>query len=142
MARKRIQLVSDERLQKMTIQQKIDTGTLNKPDYDAATTEEQTQMRDVLFEMYAQKVNVAQALSGLEFSLFALAKIFFKKEEGIALTTTEQNFYDQFKETVSSHELTLDPNEWYLGYLNQVRGNVQNNRIDYKAKKVELFGAF
>jgi len=93
--------------------------------------------------MYARNVNPYVALSSLEFAFMGLAKLFFKKMEGVPLTPAEETFYNQFKALVESHEMTLDASDWYFAYLAYCTQKVMENRAEYnKVRKLQTIGEF
>jgi hypothetical protein len=142
MAKETISLVSDEELRKLSIQQRLQAGEITHEVYNAMTPDEQQEVVKVLFESHENPIPVPHALSGLEFAIFALAKIFFKKDSGAVLTADEQAFYDRFKQMVDQHELTLDANSWYIPYAESKMLAVKQNREDYKLKKIDITGSF
>lgn len=141
MARERISLVSEEATQKESIQYQIKAGLMNNDVYEKLSIEDKAQVRAILFEMHSAPVEAPVALSGLEFIVFGLAKVLFKKHEG-DLTTQEQEFYDRFKEMVFKHEITMDASDWYVPYAENAMLKAKQNREEYKAKKIDIIGQF
>lgn len=142
MAKEVVNFLTEEELLREVIKYKIQNNLFTKEDYDNMSIEEQNLVKEVLFEMYAQNINPYPALSGLEFGLFALAKIFLKHLDGINLTPAEQEFLTVFRNIIESHELTLNVNDWYIQYLQAVKTQVELNRQEYKQKKLEITGSF
>ena len=142
MGKETFSLISDEQQTHDALVYKIKNNLITRDDFDAMTEAEQDQVKSVLFEVYAMNINPYPALSALEFGLFFLAKLFFKKDSGDVLTASEQAFYDHFKETAMAHEVTLSLDDWYASYFDQLNQAVEMNRAEYKAKKSEITGSF
>lgn len=141
MAIEKIQLVPDEELQKQTIRYQIQNNLLTHEDYLLKSAEEQAIISQILFEEYANKIEFHISLAALEYMVFALAKIFIKKDSGQGLTATEQEFYDGFKNIVNSHEVSIDSaDNYYLNYIQNQLGVVLLNRQEYKSKKNNIMG--
>ncbi len=142
MAKETFSLISDEQQVLDSLTYKLKNNLITKADYNAMTVIEREQVKSILFDIYSKNINPYPALSALEFGLFFLAKIFFKKDSGEELTMDEQAFYDHFKETVMNHEVTLSLNDWYSSYFDQLNQSVEANRTEYKVKKAEITGSF
>lgn len=142
MARERYSLVPQEELKKEEIRTQIEQGMLTYEVFQTLTPKEQNKVREALFEMYAHPIDVPHALSGLEFAFFMLAKLFFRLQSGEPLNEQEQQFYDRLKEIIDQHEVALDPNAWYIPYVEEKMQRVLANRSEYKQKKIEITGSF
>lgn len=142
MAIERIQLIPDAEMQKKVAEYQIDAGLITAAEFAAKPAEEQEAIKAILFDKFAGQVNPFVGLSGLEFAVVGLAKIYFKKAEGVALTAAEETFYTQFKALMTGHEMTMDANDWYFSYLAYQMQKVAENRAAYKAKKMETTGEF
>lgn len=141
MAKEKISLITEEDSRKGKIQHQIKAGLMTNEIYETLSPTEQAQVRATLFEMHANPVEAPVALSGLEFIVFGLAKLLFKKHEG-QLTVQEQEFYDRFKEMVMKHEITMNASDWYVPYAEDAMLKAKQNREDYKRKKVDITGSF
>lgn len=138
----RIQLISDKELQQKIMEHRIRSGQITAEEFEKLPPETQEMVKDILFNKYAQNINPYVALSAVEFGLVGLAKILFKKIEGEELTPAEQDFYDQMKALMMSHEMTLDTADWYFEYLASMMAFVQANRAAYKQQKLQVVGEF
>lgn len=135
-------LVPEEEISNLNIQQRLSSGELTLEVFETLSPEEQAQVKGVLFNKYSEPVPTPAALSALEFTIFGLAKLFFKVGDGGELTETEQAFYDRFREYVDQHEITLNPNDWYVPYAESGMLTAKENRAEYKTKKEEITGSF
>ncbi|MNQ81970.1 hypothetical protein D3C85_970080 [compost metagenome] len=142
MAREKIDLMSEGELAKLGLQHQIAEGLLTNEVYKTLSAAEQNNVKAVLFEMYGQPVAAPVALSSLEFTVFGLAKIFFKKDSNVPLTEQEQAFYGRFKSYIEQHEMTMNAGDWYVPYAEANMLAAQENREAYKAKKLEITGDF
>lgn len=141
MAIEKFQLISDTELQRQTIKYQLQNNLLTHEDYLSKSPEEQQLIAQVLFEEYANKIESHISLAALEYMIFALAKIFIKKDSGQGLTATEQEFYDGFKNIVNSHEVSIDSaDNYYLNYIQNQLDVVLLNRQEYKSKKNNIMG--
>lgn len=142
MARERISLVPEEVLQEEKIRYKIANDLLSNEEFNQLNPEDQNKVKRVLFEMYANPVVAPVAFSGLEFAIFGLGKLFFKLNSGDELTEEERVFYDRFKTFIEKHEITMDAGDWYVSYAEEAMLLTQNNREEYKQKKIGITGYF
>lgn len=142
MAREKFTLIPEVELNALSIKERIKQGEITNEVYDAMTADEQAMVRNILFEAHAQPVPTPAALSAIEFAVFGLAKIFFKKDEGVILTEEEQAFYDRFKSFIEKHEITMNAGDWYVPYAESHMLAVQENRGKYKQEKVDITGQF
>lgn len=142
MAKKVVSHIPESEQNKLSYQYKIQQGLMNSTVYNGLSTDEQNNVKQALFEMYNQPIGNAQALSGLEFILFALAKIFIAKDTGQTLTADQQTWYTNFQNLVSQHEMTMDSTGWWLPYAQNQMLAVKNNRATYKQKKTDITGSF
>jgi hypothetical protein len=140
---KYINLVPDSVLQKKEIQYQIENNLLDNQSYQTLTTEDQNKVKEVLFEMHSQPVSTPQALSAIEFTLFGLAKMLMKMDLDTSnLSESEIAFYNMFKSYVNQHEITLNPNDWYIPYSQMKMEKTLMNREEYKNKKIDITGSF
>lgn len=142
MARERINLVSEEILKDQSIAQQINSNLLTNEVYNSLSVAEQNNVKKVLFEMYSEPVVAPEALSGLEFAIFGLAKLFFRVESDTPLTEAESVYYDRFRQFIDQHEITLDPTDWHVPYAEAKMLKAKENRADYKQRKTEITGNF
>lgn len=145
MAKSSINLVSDDIIQKQIIRSQIESGQMTNSLYETLSPDQQNLVREVLFEMYQNPIQTPVALSGLEFSVFGLAKLFFRMFPPTATPQYDevtQAFYARLKEYVDQHEMTVDPNDWYVPYMEKNMLVVKKNRAEYKEKKIEITGQF
>ncbi len=143
MGLKYINLVPDSVLQKKEIQYQIENNLLDNQSYQTLTTEDQNKVKEVLFEMHSQPVSTPQALSAIEFTLFGLAKMLMKMDLDTSnLSESEIAFYNMFKSYVNQHEITLNPNDWYIPYSQMKMEKTLMNREEYKNKKIDITGSF
>jgi hypothetical protein len=145
MAKESINLVPDSVIQKQAIRYQIESGQMTNAIYETLPPDQQQLVREVLFEMYQNPIPDPVALSGLEFTVFGLAKLFFAMFPPSATPQYPpevQAFYEALKSYVDQHEITLDPNDWYIPYALQQMLKVKENRAEYKAKKIEIVGEF
>lgn len=141
MAREKIQLISDIELQQQTIKYQIQNNLITHEDYLSKSPEEQQLIAKILFEEYANKIEFHISLAALEYMVFALAKIFIKKDSGQGLNATEQEFYDSLKNIVNSHEMSIEgADNYYLNYIQNQLDVVLLNRQEYKSKKNNIMG--
>lgn len=133
-------LIPEEQEIREVIEYKLKHGLITRDDLDRMSPQERDLVKDVLFDMYAKNINSYISLSTLEFCLMYLAKLFFKRDAGEPLDEKEQEFYNQFKSLVESHEAVLDVTDWRFNYLKSTTEKVIQNRQEYKNKKSEIIG--
>lgn len=144
MGLERIQLVPDSVIEKDTIKYQIEENLISNEAYQGMTKEYQNKVKEVLFEMYSQPVAAPQALSAIEFMIFGFSKMMFKVigDNPENLNEEEKGFYELFKGIVNQHEITLNPNDWYMPYVIDKMQKALQNREEYKQKKINITGAF
>lgn len=142
MAREIISLTTDEELQELSIRQRVQNGEIDNEVYETLTPEEQGLVRKILFETHGAPVDAPVALSAIEFTVFGLAKIFFKTQSGEDLTEKEQVFIKRFEEFANKHEITMDAGDWYVPYAEENMLKAKENRAAYKQRKIDITGSF
>jgi hypothetical protein len=116
---------------------------IDNQSYQSLSIDDQNKVKEVLFEMYSQPVSTPQALSAIEFTLFGMAKLFMKMNLDTSnLSESEVEFYNMFKNYVNQHEITLNPNDWYIPYSKLKMEATLANREEYKMKKINITGEF
>lgn len=141
MAKETFLLVPEEELNALVFQQQLEAGEITSEVFETLIPQEKEQVRNVLFNQYSVPVPTPAALSALEFTIFGLAKLFFRTQEGPELNEEEQAFYDRFKQYISEHEMELDPSGWYIPYAEKGMLEAKKNRAEYLAKKISITGS-
>ena len=143
MPREKMSLISEEQQTKEQLRYQIENNLLDNQTYQSLSQNERKKVKEVLFEMYSQPVSTPQALSAIEFTLFGMAKLFMKMNLDTSnLTESEVEFYNMFKNYVNQHEITLNPDDWYITYSKAKMEATLANREEYKMKKIDITGEF
>ncbi|WJJ55293.1 hypothetical protein QB910_000049 [Dabrowskivirus KKP3916] len=132
------QHISDEDMQQRQLQYQIQQGLMTSEKYQSLSPEDQAKVEEVLFDMYQSPIPIPQAISGLEFILMSLAKIFIAKDTGQTFTNEMTQFYEQFQSIVAEHEIQLDPTGWYLPYAKDKLEKVKQGRAEYFSQKSSI----
>lgn len=143
MAKEIISLTSEAQAKYDEIAFKIKNNLLTNTDFASMSPEDQELVKEVLFDLYSkEKINPFVALSGLEFGLVALAKLFFElvPHTPSATPTGLDNLYTQLRDIFSMHDLPVEGNTWQLQYLQKQVVDTVENRANYKTQKQEITG--
>jgi hypothetical protein len=134
--------VSPDQLRESEIRWRIESGQMTAADFDTLTSAEQNVVRHILHGIYANRVSISGALSGLEFAVIAALKLLFTLLNGQALTEQQQAFAATLESLISQHPMPLDPGAWELSYLASQVAQVLQNREEYMQKKLDVTGSF
>ncbi|PVC75093.1 hypothetical protein C2I27_04190 [Priestia megaterium] len=146
MARERISLVSDEVKQQATLETRIRSGEINATNFKALSSEEQSQVNEILFEMACENVDPHKGSSVLEFILFGFMRVANKKMNGMALSEDEKFIEESLTQMMNRHEITnstIDKSEWLLDYMKYAETKseeILRNRKEHINRKRETMG--
>lgn len=141
MAVERIQLVPDEVLKKETIKEKVLKGEITKENFDDLSEDEQEKVKDILFDMASEEINLFHGVSSLEFILMGTLRVINKQMNNIALTETDEYIKDTLSRITEKHELSntnFAKEDWLMDYMAYAEGNatkILENRMNYLSQK-------
>lgn len=139
--RERFVFVNKEEEKRLELKDQIKRGILTREVFEQLPEKEQHTVKDILFEMSSENVNVFHSLSVLEFVLIANMRLQLK---GDNLNEDDIKIQEALSEFISAHELG-DPsksiNDWsidYLSYIKKQTALVLENRRDHIERKRSL----
>lgn len=139
--RERFTFINKEEQTKLELKSQIQEGTLTKEVFDQLPKDEQEVVKELLFEVSSEKVNVFHSLSVLEFMLMASMRLQLKDGEW---TEDDLKIKEAMNEFIKAHEIgdsSKPINEWtidYLAYIKKQTALVSENRRDHIERKRSL----
>ena len=144
MAVERIQLVPDEVLKKETIKEKVLKGEITKENFDDLSEAEQEKVKDILFDMASEEINLFHGVSSLEFIMMGALRIMNKEMNNVSLTETDLYIKETLQRIMKKHELSntdFAKEDWLMDYMAYAEGNatkILENRMNYLSQKRSL----
>ena len=141
MAVERIQLVPDDVLKKETLKDKVLSGEITKENFNNLTELEQAEVKDILFDMASEGINLYTGVSSLEFIMMGALRVMNKEMNHIALTETDMYIKNTLQEIMEKHELSntnMAKEDWLMDYMAYAEGNatkILENRMNYLSQK-------
>ena len=138
MMRERFVFINKEEQTKLELKNQIQDGTLTKEVFDQLSKSEQEVVKELLFEVSSEKVNVFHSLSVLEFMLMASMRLQLREGE---FTEDDLKIKEAMKEFIEAHELgdaSKPISEWtidYIAYIKKQTALVVKNRSDHVDRK-------
>ena len=138
MVRERFVFINKEEQTKLELKNQIQEGTLTKEVFDQLPKSQQEVVKDLLFEISSEKVNVFHSLSVLEFMLMASMRLQLREGE---FTEDDLKIKEAMKEFIEAHELgdaSKPISEWtidYIAYIKKQTALVIKNRSDHIERK-------
>ena len=137
----RIQLVPDDVLKKETLKDKVLSGEITKENFNNLTELEQAEVKDILFDMASEGINLYTGVSSLEFIMMGALRVMNKEMNHIALTETDMYIKNTLQEIMEKHELSntnMAKEDWLMDYMAYSKANavkILENRSKYLAQK-------
>lgn len=147
MARERISLVPEEVKTEKQLRSMIETGEITAENFYTLPQEEQRKVKDILFEIAASQINLAQGVSAIEFVLLSYIRIMNKKVNGLALSAEEKMIEEKLEKIYEAHEITNESvsiHDWlfdYLDYAYNTTLQVMKNRKEHISRKKKVTGS-
>lgn len=148
MAREKISLVPDELKEQKQIESMIQSGEINKNNFDKLNSKEQKEVSRVLFQIAANKLKLEQGISAVEFILFSFMRITNKKVSGLPLSAEDKVIEEKLNRILEMHEITnqsMSIKDWlvdYLDYAYDTSEYVLQNRKDHIQRKKHITGKY
>lgn len=136
--RERFIFINKEEQTKLELKNQIQEGKLTKEVFDQLPKSEQEVVKDLLFEISSEKVNVFHSLSVLEFMLMASMRLQLREGK---FTEDDLKIKEAMKEFIEAHELgdaSKPISEWtidYIAYIKKQTALVVKNRGDHIDRK-------
>ena len=136
--RERFVFINKEEQTKLELKNQIQDGTLTKEVFDQLSKSEQEVVKELLFEVSSEKVNVFHSLAVLEFMLMASMRLQLREGE---FTEDDLKIKEAMKEFIEAHELgdaSKPISEWtidYIAYIKKQTALVVKNRSDHVDRK-------
>lgn len=133
----KIQLVPDEILNEQNLKERVMRGEITKDNYETLSEKEQNKVKDILFDIASENVNIYHGASSLEFILIGALRIIKREMNGLPLTETDLEIKESLDRILEMHELgneNSSKENWlmdYMGYAEAKSKKFLDNRKNY-----------